>query len=283
MRKVSLLVGLLCFCWYTVVAQVRYHQQDSVQVVTLLNRVDKNASSSEKLVWFGRSLQGLPYVEGTLEADTEVLTANLRQLDCVTFVETSLALTLASEWGGRWDDYLCALRRLRYRQGRVDGYASRLHYFTEWIYENEHTQGFVQEVTSRYATGKKPAMQPFFFMSTHVNAYPALQTDTVQLQAIRRVEEKLSRMPLVQLSKEQSDWQQQVDRLETGSIVAFTTRIAGLDVTHVGIVVCCRGKACLLHASSRHEKVLIEPGTLSDYIRQQKGCTGIRVLRLAFP
>lgn len=282
MWKVNLLVGLLSLGWCTAVGQANYHPQDSIKVETLLHQVEQGVSSAEKLVWFGKSLQDTPYVGGTLEDSVEVLTVNLRQLDCVTFVETALALTLASEWGGGWSDYLRALRLLRYRQGKVDGYASRLHYFTEWIYENENTQRFVEEVTHRYATGEA-SPRTLFFMSAHADAYPALKADSSQLQAIHQIEERLSRLPIIQLSKQQPDLQHRVEQLEAGSIVAFVTCIAGLDVTHVGIVIHREGKVCLLHASSRHRKVLIEPGTLYDYIRRQKGCTGIRVLRLAIP
>ena len=45
------------------------------------------------------------------------------------------------------DLYRNTLQQIRYRRGRVDGYASRLHYFTDWIRDNEQ-KGLVRELTA---------------------------------------------------------------------------------------------------------------------------------------
>ena len=87
---------------------------------------------------FARKFLGKPYVASTLEVNREEqLVVNTRQLDCTTLVENVVALTLCTQrhlYSAR--DFMNALVELRYRGGVLDGYASRLHYFTDWIEDN---------------------------------------------------------------------------------------------------------------------------------------------------
>ena len=46
----------------------------------------------------------------------------------------ALALTMTTrQHSTRFDDFCRNLCRIRYRDGQLDGYASRNHYFSEWI------------------------------------------------------------------------------------------------------------------------------------------------------
>ena len=116
-------------------AQVTYQQADSITVCRLLAKANTKTSS----LWFARQFLGVPYVAHTLEVnDQEQLVVNTRQLDCTTLVETVTALTLCARQGKRsWNDYLQILQMLRYRQGKLDGYPSRLHYFSDWIRDKQ--------------------------------------------------------------------------------------------------------------------------------------------------
>ena len=132
-----LLLGL------SVSAQTTYTKADSLTVCRLLKEAPANAST----LWFARQFHGVPYVAHTLEVnDREQLVVNTRQLDCTTLVETVTALTLCVKQEKRqWTDYLQALRILRYRQGVLNGYPSRLHYFTDWILDKQQ-MGLVEEI-----------------------------------------------------------------------------------------------------------------------------------------
>jgi hypothetical protein len=81
----------------------------------------------------GRTFVGAPYVPGTLDPDgPEKLIVNLREFDCVTFVENSLALARTARAGSvDVNDYIEELRRIRYRDGVSVRYPERLHYFSE--------------------------------------------------------------------------------------------------------------------------------------------------------
>ena len=101
---------------------------------------------------------GKPYVAHTLEInDEEQLVVNLEEVDCTTFVEYVLAQSLATVY----------LKRIRYRDGRIDGYTSRLHYIAEWV-ESGVQNGFIEDITAMNSTDTVPLK--LSFMSTHPNA-----------------------------------------------------------------------------------------------------------------
>ena len=127
-------------------AQVTYSKEDSIKVVELLKSGAKYKCSDKKelILYYGNKLKGVPYVASTLEINhTERLIVNLHQLDCTTFVETVLALALTTSQGSvKWNDYCANLLKIRYKNGVINGYPSRNHYFLWWI-ESNRSQGIV--------------------------------------------------------------------------------------------------------------------------------------------
>lgn len=68
--------------------------------------------------------------------------------------------------------------------------------------------------------------------------------------------------------------------IRNGDILALTTSKEGLDVVHVGFAYWVEGKLHLLHASSLHGKVLVDPIPLFDYLEKKPNHTGVRVISL---
>ncbi|MDE5750928.1 MAG: DUF1460 domain-containing protein, partial [Duncaniella sp.] len=129
---------------------------------------------------------GTPYKGRTLEGTPERLTVNLDSLDCTTFVETVLAIVLTVEDNRTaWQDYLFTLEQLRYRQGKMDGYSSRLHYVSDWIVDNIH-RGNLRELTDRLP-GVAYQVKTLDFMSKNRDLYPAL-ADQEQFEKINNFE-----------------------------------------------------------------------------------------------
>ena len=63
-----------------------------------------------------------------------------------------LRVGVIKDWDSKWyankktfADYCHVLQMLRYRQGQLTDYTSRLHYFSDWIIDNT-AMGFVREV-----------------------------------------------------------------------------------------------------------------------------------------
>lgn len=233
----------------------------------------------------GVTFVGTTYTPGTLEAPgPEGLVVNLRELDCVTFIETVLALSRFVRHHGvealedpesartAYEGYLAALR---YRGGRLDGYASRLHYFSEWLADNE-ARGLLTVITSQL--GGVPDAEPVDFMSTHPDAYRQL-ADLQMLARIRDVEARLSASgPRVYVPQEAIA--RVADEIRDGDVIAATSTVAGLDVAHTGIALRVDGRLHLLHAPLVGKSVEISSLPLAERIVGISGQDGIMVARI---
>ena len=219
-----------------------------------------------------------PYTPHTLEIENEEsVVVNLREFDCTTYIETVVALTqTVRSQDYSFENFIKKLKTLRYRYGIVDGYASRLHYFTDWLYENEKG-GVLKNVT--VLIGGITEDKQLNFMSTHRTAYSQLKFDDSNLSEIIDVEKEIyERGGITYIPKSKI-----VDidyRIPHMSIIAFTTSINGLDVTHTGFAFGKDGELTFIHASSAKNKVIIDSLTVSEYCNLQNTCTGIIVGKL---
>ena len=226
-----------------------------------------------------KSFLDVPYVAGTLEVEGEErLVVNTDSLDCTTFVELSVARWLALDDGAAFEHQVQALR---YRDGVVDGYLSRLHYFTDWVAENER-RGVWHELRGddgssvwRYDT------LTLSFMSSHVQSYPYLKAHVWAVDSMRAIEKRYAQYPVSYIDKAYLDLSPRELPIRTGDILALVTSIDGLDVTHLGFAVWRGDKLHLMHASMTHKKVVIDERTLYDYLQSRKSCPGVRVVRLS--
>ena len=261
---------------------VRWHNESAD--TTRINNILSEAAAADAgnmnrlMVIIGEKFIGTPYESGTLEGSPETLTVNLDGMDCTTFVETVAALAMTiDEHRNSWQDFLYNLEQLRYRQGRVDRYSSRLHYVSDWVVDNTH-RGNLREVTDRIPAAAYQ-IKTLDYMSTHRDSYPAMSDDAVY-DKIKNCEVgyRSHRYPYVKssdlMSKKAAGW------LKEGDVIAFTTKTPGLDVSHMGIVVMVDGVPYLLHASSKGGKVMIDPLPLSEYMRKNRNMTGARFIRI---
>lgn len=230
----------------------------------------------DTIVAVGKSFLDTPYVEKTLEVgETETLVVNLQGLDCTTFVENVLAFgTMLKSKQDSFEDFTKILETIRYRDGDLKGYPSRLHYFTEWIRNNEK-KGLVKDITSDL--GGIELNKPINFMGTHRSLYPFLSDDT-NFAIIQQAEKELAKENLCYLPQDRIKSKEQ--QIQSGDIIALATSIKGLDVTHTGIAIHQPdGRLHLLHASSKNGKVEITQEPLVDYLKNIKSNIGIIVAR----
>jgi len=224
----------------------------------------------------GKFFIGAPYRIGTLETNkTEHLVVNLREFDCVTFVENVVAITwLLRSRERSFESFQRLLQKIRYRRGRLQGYSSRLHYFSEWIHDNQK-KGILKDVTKKI--GGKPLRKAINFMTTHPGLYPPLK-NAANFRSMDSVEKRISRRPLFFIPKK--DLRRWEDRICDGDLIAVTTNTKGLDVQHVGLAARVKNRIHLLHASSTEGKVVLSKKTLYRYLMQSKIRSGIMVARL---
>lgn len=230
----------------------------------------------------GELALGMPYAAGTLEQylldggspDAEPLTLHLDRFDCVTLVESALAIarTAAAGPDAGWDRFAREMERMRYRGGVRRGYTSRLHYFSDWIRDGER-RGLLRDLGPEL--GAVRDARPLRFMSEHRASYPALRDDAA-FTGIVEHEDVLGPRNLI--AKDRIP--EIAERLETGDVLAFATGIAGLDVTHTGLAYRDRtGVMRVLHAPLSGGVVQVSPGTVAEYVNGLRGATGILAAR----
>jgi hypothetical protein len=232
----------------------------------------------------GELAVGTPYVPYTLEAYLksggsplrEPLTLSLTRFDCVTLVESCLAVArLAREKGTpTWERFGREIERQRYRGGERRGYGSRLHYFSEWITDGAE-RGMVKDL-GRELGGAEDA-RPLRFMTEHRDKYAGLADDAV-FREIQTIERTISRRARRVIPTKRIP--EVVNRIESGDVLAFATEIPGLDVTHTAFA--HRGEdgvLRVLHAPLSGGVVEITRTTLPEYVAAVWRSTGILVAR----
>lgn len=234
----------------------------------------------------GLTFVGTPYEPGTLELPgAERLVVNLRELDCVTFVENALVLAslvktvpdaLVDDRAALAAAYRQRLVHLRYRGGVLDGYPSRLHYFSEWLSDNE-MKGSVKMVTGDLP-GARQDPRPITFMSDHPDAYRQIAETPEFLEAVRSVEARLG-TPRWYVPQEGIEAAAAEGGIRNGDIIAAKSTLAGLDVAHTGIALWQDGELHLLHAPLVGDSVEVSPLPLGRRIRGIRAQDGILVAR----
>jgi len=224
----------------------------------------------------GKTFLGTPYIAKTLEIDEkEPLVINFQGLDCTTYVENVLAFSLLlKNEKTDFTSFTKTLENIRYKDGKRNGYASRLHYFSEWIANNEK-KGLLKNITSEI--GGIEINKTINFMSTHSDLYPFLKDNDDNYNKIKASEEFLNNEAICILEQDQIKVNEHL--IKSGDIIGLTTAIKGLDITHTGIATLEKdGRIHLLHASSSGEvKISKEP--LVEYLKKIKNNTGIMVCR----
>jgi hypothetical protein len=275
-NSIALLVFL--FGWLGQAQQITCSPKDRPLFDTKIQALATIEASNlgDTIALVGQSFLGTPYVEKTLEVgDTETLVVNFSGLDCTTFVENVLAFTaLLKKQQNDFQDFASELETIRYRNGEMKGYPSRLHYFTEWIRNNEK-KGLVKDITKDL--GGIEFEKSINFMGTHRDLYPFLASDA-NFQAMQQVESQLANEKLCYLPQNQIADKEHL--IQSGDIIALATSIKGLDVTHTGIAIHQpNGRLHLLHASSKNGEVEISELPLADYLKNIKSNIGIIVAR----
>ncbi len=256
--------------------------QESVQKYGELSKVlkaNQQKSVPELMIIVAKQMLGTEYVAGTLEKVPEQLVVSLTQTDCILFVESCLAMALNAKKGIFHPDSLCAtIQSLRYRDGKVDGYASRIHYTSEWIRQGE-ARGIFREITD-VLSGDNLSGQRFSYMSEHSDAYRQLKGNPAEVDRIAQMEASLNQytdyfvIPKEAVSKMEH-------LLKDGDILGFNSTVKGLDIAHVALVYHKEnGQVGFIHASQADGKVVIDEKSIADYVNARKSNNGIRIVRV---
>ncbi|HEX2867206.1 MAG TPA: N-acetylmuramoyl-L-alanine amidase-like domain-containing protein [Ignavibacteriales bacterium] len=224
----------------------------------------------------GKSFLGLNYEAHTLESQgKEQLVVHLTGLDCTTFLENALVFARCIKSGKTsFDDYQAELTKIRYRQGKLNGYPSRLHYFSDWIFDND-SKGVVRDVTKQI--GGKPYNKKINFMTKNRREYAQISKNDENYKAIKDVESKINSREHYYIPKE--DIKNVEGKIKNGYLIAITSGLEGMDIAHVGIAVKLDdGRIHFMHAPIVGSKVQITDKPLADYLMKNRKQTGIMVM-----
>jgi hypothetical protein len=203
----------------------------------ILAQVDEELGFGERIAWISEYFLGRSYVEGSLGGgpnSPEELRVSLEAFDCVTYIEVVLALARTQTT----DEFIDAIRRIRYKDGEVDWF-HRNHYMADWAQNNEEL-GFIANLTAGPLTADK----------------------TCTLDLIAGLPAKTSSFhyfPNQSLGAI-------VEQVETGDLIFFVSTRTTLDVFHTGLLVKREGNTGVRHAT-RTAKAVIEQD-LSEFISQ---------------
>ena len=228
---------------------------------------------------------GSPYEAFALEAYSkaggdpskkEPLTLSLAKFDCVSLVESCLAVARVADDAvpASWDRFAREMERMRYRGGVRGDYATRLHYFSEWMTDGGK-RGLLRDLGQEL--GGVQDARPLRFMTEHRGSYPALAHEEVYRE-IGEMERSLDASPRWMIPTARIP--EVSDRIESGDVLAFATAIPGLDVTHAAFADRdSLGVLRVLHAPLSGGAVEITALTLPDYVAAIRRSTGILVAR----
>jgi hypothetical protein len=247
------------------------------RVLTELSQKDLSQKSIQELTLeIGQSFIGTPYVEKTLELPgEEKLVINLMGLDCTTYLETVVTLTrIAKEGELTFEAFEQELEHLRYQDGVRKNYSSRLHYFSDWIYQNQE-KGIIRDITQEIGGTLYPN-QPSF-MSENPQFYAQLSNSDF-LRSIKSDEAEIAKRTYHFIPKAEIEGLEK--NIKSGDLIAITTSMKNLDIVHVGFAIEKEGRIHLMHAGTGNMKVEISAKPLSEYLKANKSQSGIMVCRL---
>lgn len=250
----------------------------SVKVFDQLVSKYKNDNSQigDLLLKVATEFIGVPYVSNTLEQDgAEQLVVNLKELDCTTFAENCLAIARTIKMANpTYDAFKHELTRIRYRDGVLTDYTSRLHYFSDWIFDNDK-KSIVKNTSCSILNN--PTHFPVNFMSKHPGSYKMLSNCNGCVKKIEKIENEISGREMCFIPTR--DLKQVESKIKNGDIIGITTNLEGMDIAHVVIANWNNGELKIIHASSKLKKVVVSDVSLYEYLSGRKDATGIMVVR----
>ncbi len=218
------------------------------RVERLLSETKHDRCAASRIDFLSRHFLGYPYQPNPLigsAATAEVFTASVDGFDCVTFIETIVALAHASNV----DDFTQWLRRIRYEQGRIQ-WERRNHYMTLWI-RNNVREGIIRPVSM-------PAV-PIISRERVLNVVPGLAAQRTRVKCVPK-----RALPRFE------------PHLQSGDLIFFVSTRKNLDVFHCGIIVRDSKRVLMRHASCGQGFVVEQK--LSEFLKENR-MAGVIVAR----
>lgn len=282
--KSIILLQLVFICTFTF-AKTTYSQNRlenearyTISYLTQKYANQKNVRTGELMIKVALEFLDKPYVGNTLEVNkNEKIILNLSQFDCTTFAENCLALSRIIKNGSKYQQlksFKKELINIRYRSGKIKGYPSRLHYFSDWMYDNEQ-KNIVENISCKL--GAFSFNNYVDYMSENSSKYKMLANKNKDIHKTKLIEKNISKRNSCYIPK--NELTNYEDKILDGDIIGITTKIPGMDMAHVVLAFHQNEKLHIIHASLKYKKVVISRETLMQYLMNREDATGIMIAR----
>jgi hypothetical protein len=217
----------------------------------ILRDAAKMWDAGERIAFISEKFLDAPYQEKTLIGDIntpEVFVINLSGVDCFTFLDYVEAMRLSSSFA----DFKVNLKRVRYKSGMV-AFENRNHFFSDW---GDFNKEFIEDVTGE--TGGRNIV-------TIRKSLNLKEDGGYFIPGIQPGDAVVSYIPPRHI---------QGNNLKTGDYAGIYSDKAGLDVSHVGIIIKSGENIYLRHASFTKGKVVDDD--FKEYMRDKPGLIVLR-------
>ncbi len=240
-----------------------FTQESLENIIFSVNSREMN--TGDRIAYYSALFIGTQYELGPLgegggnPPDTDPL-YNFEKVDCVTFCEQVIALSLTKKG---FEDFLDILTHIRYRQGLIS-FETRNHYsYLDWIPNNSW---FCDNVTDKFhspCTCVK-IIDRDKFLSEH-----GFYTEITTVPSI------------VEILYIPQDYMVEItDFLENGDLIMIATSKPGIDIAHWGFYI--KENNAFRHASmSRREVTDLDWDSFVSYIFSKNDFIGISVVRIS--
>ena len=236
--------------------EIKLGKWDLNALEKLMTKASQVNRIGRKIDFISRQFLETPYSESTLigsEKAREVFVVNLSGVDCFTFIDYVEALSLSDSFFGFKDNLI----HIRYRSGIIS-FDHRNHFFSDWSVFN---RDLIENATVKVGGRQTQSTQKMLNVK---------ESGTLYVPGIAPIERTIYYIPAGALDDPI------MRKLRTGDYIGIYTDNAGLDVTHVGIIIKSKGTIYLRHASSLtgYRKVIDQ-----EFLTYMVGRPGFLVLR----
>ncbi len=207
--------------------------------------------------FFSKAFLGTPYKANMLqgsEKTPEKLIIDFRGLDCFTYLDYVEALRKSNSP----KEFINNVIKTRYIKGKIH-FLNRKHFFTDWAYrEYKHATDITAEISPHAISVEK-------YLNKKAD-------DGNYLPGLPVVKRTITYIPSNFINEEV------ISRLKSGDFIGIYTKLAGLDVTHVGLFIMTDKGPMLRNASSRKENKKVVDSPFMDYVAKIPGIIVLRAL-----
>ncbi|MFH1643319.1 MAG: N-acetylmuramoyl-L-alanine amidase-like domain-containing protein [Patescibacteria group bacterium] len=219
-----------------------------IQSLEELIERSKEYNDGDRIDYISKMFLEIPYKADTLNTDkdlSENLVIKLDEMDCSTFLDYVVALSLSNDFS----DFYDKLKLIRYENGEVS-FIKRNHFFAQWI-DNAYN---INNISNTF--------EGFICEQKELNSKE-------WVEGIAPIDKEICFVPRENLMES-------YQFLKNGDLIGFYTKNEGLDITHLGIISISE-KILLRHASSIKGKVIEE--SLEEYLKNN-GRQGLIIARI---